>query len=109
MKKAQSNPKPARTTTSGDAARMQSSVARKSGGGVATGSYVGRIQATAARNGDGAAQGKKSTAVPTQKDRDNSANQRNPNSDVYWQSRGLDARPDDWAAQTSASEAPPGR
>ncbi len=29
-------------------------------------------------------------------DRDNRANQLNPNHDAYWQSRGYDGRPDDW-------------
>ena len=29
-------------------------------------------------------------------DRDNHANQLNPNHDAYWQSRGEDERPDDW-------------
>ena len=31
-----------------------------------------------------------------QSDMDNRANQLNPNNDVYWESRGLDDRPDDW-------------
>ena len=31
-----------------------------------------------------------------QSDLDNHANQMNPNSDAYWQSRGEDERPDDW-------------
>ena len=29
-------------------------------------------------------------------DRDNHANQGNPNNDSYWESRGLQERPDDW-------------
>lgn len=29
-------------------------------------------------------------------DRDNHANQLNPENDAYWQSRGEDERPDDW-------------
>ena len=29
-------------------------------------------------------------------DRDNRANQLNPNNDAYWESRGYDRRPDDW-------------
>ena len=29
-------------------------------------------------------------------DRDNHANQMNPNNDAYWQSRGEDERPEDW-------------
>jgi hypothetical protein len=29
-------------------------------------------------------------------DRDNHANQLNPNNDAYWQSRGFDERPGDW-------------
>ena len=34
--------------------------------------------------------------VGKQSDRDNHANQLNPNNDAYWQSRGEDERPDDW-------------
>lgn len=30
-------------------------------------------------------------------DLDNHANQLNPNNDAYWESRGRDERPDDWA------------
>lgn len=30
------------------------------------------------------------------KENDNHANQCNPNSDAYWQSRGEDERPEDW-------------
>ena len=29
-------------------------------------------------------------------DRDNHANQMNPNNDAYWQTRGYDERPEDW-------------
>ena len=29
-------------------------------------------------------------------DRDNHADQCNPNNDSYWESRGYDERPDDW-------------
>ena len=29
-------------------------------------------------------------------ERDNRANQMNPNNDAYWQARGYDERPDDW-------------
>ena len=31
-----------------------------------------------------------------QSDLDNHANQLNPNNDAYWESRGLDERPDGW-------------
>ena len=31
-----------------------------------------------------------------QSDRDNRANQLNPNNDAYWESRGFEERPDDW-------------
>ena len=31
-----------------------------------------------------------------QSDLDNHANQMNPNTDVYWEGRGYDDRPDDW-------------
>ncbi|SFO41665.1 hypothetical protein SAMN04487859_1472 [Roseovarius lutimaris] len=32
----------------------------------------------------------------TKHERDNHANQMNPNSDAYWQSRGFDERPEDF-------------
>lgn len=32
----------------------------------------------------------------TKQSSDNRSNQLNPNNDAYWQSRGLDERPDDW-------------
>lgn len=35
---------------------------------------------------------------------DNHANQLNPNNDAYWESRGLDERPDDWEQQTQDDE-----
>ena len=41
-------------------------------------------------------------AVP--RDDDNRANQMNPNNDAYWQSRGHDERPDDWADQGDADD-----
>jgi hypothetical protein len=50
MSKAQHNQKPAPSTTPRDASRVQAAVARSSGGSVAKGSYVGRMQAAAARN-----------------------------------------------------------
>jgi hypothetical protein len=31
-----------------------------------------------------------------QSDNDNHSNQRNPNNDEYWHSRGVDARPNNW-------------
>ena len=37
-------------------------------------------------------------------DRDNHANQGNPNNDAYWESRGLDERPDDWEDQADGHE-----
>jgi len=36
---------------------------------------------------------------------DNHSNQLNPNNDVYWQSRELDERPDDWEERTREDEA----
>jgi hypothetical protein len=33
-------------------------------------------------------------------DRDNRADQLNPNNDAYWQSRGEDERPEDWDERT---------
>ncbi len=32
----------------------------------------------------------------SQDELDNHSNQLNPNNDAYWQSRGLDSRPDNW-------------
>ncbi len=34
--------------------------------------------------------------MSSKSDRDNHANQLNPNNDAYWQSRGDDDRPEDW-------------
>ena len=43
-------------------------------------------------------------------DQDNRSNQLNPNNDAYWQSRGVEARPDDWGPEdkdkVKASQAP---
>ena len=43
-----------------------------------------------------------------QNDRDNHANQMNPNNDAYWESRGCEERPEDWeereANQNDADE-----
>ena len=39
-----------------------------------------------------------------QSDRNNHANQMNPNNDAYWQSRGYNERPDDWEAQVDKKE-----
>jgi len=41
---------PGKTTTQSDAARVQSAVAKATGGKVARGSYVSRMQAAAVRN-----------------------------------------------------------
>lgn len=35
-----------------------------------------------------------------QSDMDNHVNQLNPNNDAYWESRGLEERPDDWEQRT---------
>lgn len=35
----------------------------------------------------------------SQDELDNHANQLNENNDAYWQSRGMESRPDDWEAQ----------
>ena len=35
-------------------------------------------------------------AIDPQDDLDNHADQLNPNNGAYWESRGWDARPDDW-------------
>lgn len=37
-------------------------------------------------------------------DRDNRANQLNPNNDAYWESRGFDERPDDWREQADKED-----
>ena len=52
----------------------------------------------------------------TKADMDNHANQMNPNNDAYWQSRGLDHRPDeeeephnDKGDQPKKQQEPPGK
>ena len=40
-------------------------------------------------------------------DRDNRANQRNPNNDAYWTARGYDERPDDWRDRMEEDEGQP--
>ena len=42
-------------------------------------------------------------------DLDNRSNQMNPNHDLYWQSRGFDARPDDWSDRIHRDDAQPKR
>ena len=37
-------------------------------------------------------------------DADNHANQMNPNNDAYWESRGLEERPDDWEEKASEED-----
>ena len=37
-------------------------------------------------------------------DRNNHANQMNPNSDAHWQSRGYYERPDDWESRADKEE-----
>ena len=37
-------------------------------------------------------------------DRNNRANQMNPNNDAYWQSRGYNGRPDDWKDRVDKEE-----
>jgi hypothetical protein len=39
-------------------------------------------------------------------DDDNHSNQMNPNNDAYWQSRGEDARPDDWEDRVGGRSSP---
>ena len=41
----------------------------------------------------------------SQADLDNHANQLNPTSDVYWQSREYEQRPDDWESRESQDSA----
>ena len=38
---------------------------------------------------------------------DNHANQLNPNNDAYWESRGLEERPDDWEQRTEDGDVQP--
>lgn len=40
----------------------------------------------------------------TQDELDNHADQCNPNTDVYWQSRGEDERPEDWESRIREDE-----
>ena len=42
-----------------------------------------------------------------QSDRDNHANQLNPNNDAYWQSRDEDERPDDWEDRAEGADRGP--
>ena len=42
-----------------------------------------------------------------QSDLDNHANQLNPNSDAYWESRGWDDRPDDWEERAAQHDEVP--
>lgn len=44
-----------------------------------------------------------------QSDLDNHANQLNPNNDAYWESRGLDERPDNWEESPAQDEGAPER
>ena len=41
---------------------------------------------------------------PNNDDRDNHADQLNPNNDAYWQSRGEDERPEDWQQRSGDDE-----
>lgn len=38
---------------------------------------------------------------------DNHADQLNPNNDAYWQSRGWDDRPEDWASRADSGDTLP--
>ena len=40
-----------------------------------------------------------------QSDLENRSNQLNPNNDTYWESRGLDERPDDWEERAQGESA----
>ena len=42
-----------------------------------------------------------------QSDLDNHADQMNPNNDAYWESRGLDDRPDDWDGRVQEDDTLP--
>ena len=42
-------------------------------------------------------------------DRNNHANQMNPNNDAYWQARGHNERPDDWEDRMANGEEQPSR
>jgi hypothetical protein len=43
-------------------------------------------------------------AMSNKSNDDNHSNQLNSNNDAYWESRGYDDRPDDWANETSCTE-----
>ena len=45
----------------------------------------------------------------TKTDRDNQANQLNPNNDAYWQSRGYEERPDDWQEEVEVEKQDQGK
>lgn len=47
--------------------------------------------------------------MKAQLDHDNHSNQRNPNNDAYWRSRGDEARPDNWREQKEANDSPSDR
>ncbi|MCY3923412.1 MAG: hypothetical protein OXG27_13615 [Chloroflexi bacterium] len=44
--------------------------------------------------------------MSSKSDRDNHANQLNPNNDAYWQSRGEEERPSDWEDDQNESPKP---
>jgi hypothetical protein len=79
-----------------DLQRMQGPVARKGGGEVPKGSYIGRMQRHMAQVTRGKGAKMSRTPAQEQHDNDNHSNQLNPNNDEYWNSRGEDERPDDW-------------
>ena len=45
------------------------------------------------------------STVSDKSDKDNHSNQGNPNNDAYWESRGLDERPDDWEDRADGDHA----
>lgn len=45
-----------------------------------------------------------SSDAPSKHDQDNRADQLNPNSDAYWQSRGEDSRPEDWEGRIQSGQ-----
>lgn len=42
--------------------------------------------------------------MTSKRDDDNTKNQRNPNNDAYWQSRGWDERPGDWERRQKSGD-----
>jgi len=42
--------------------------------------------------------------APSKHDQDNRSDQLNPNNDAYWQSRGVESRPEDWGDRIQSGQ-----